>query len=422
MKHVKSVNPNPEVLIHGSKPRVEEVIFEAIDANAIQNAAKNIHGSGGPTKVDADSWKHVLCSKSFGKLSEELADEIAIATRRFCVEDIPHNYTNLLFDCRLVPLMKEDNGVRPIGIGETLRRIVGKSVTKVVRSDVQLAGGCLQTCTGVEAGIESSIHAMLRLFQSEDCEAVILVDADNAFNRLNRKATLHNVARICPPLSCFLENSYKEPCKLHLSDGTYIMSEEGATQGDPLAMPKYAVGTRPIIDSLKENAPDTAQAWFADDASACGLLEKLWIWWEHLNKIGPSYGYFPKPSKTFIVVKNPELIEKAKELFGKDVKITADGHRHIGAALGSEAFKLNFITKKVEKWVQDVQDLVKIAKEEPQAALSAFNVGMSQRWTFVQRTVQGISALFQPLEDAIRDQLIPTLCGKHVSDILPYSV
>ena len=56
--------------------------------------------------------------------------------------------------------MKEDNGVRPIGIGETLRRIMGKSVTKVVRSDVQLAGGCLQTCTGVEAGIESSIHAM----------------------------------------------------------------------------------------------------------------------------------------------------------------------------------------------------------------------------------------------------------------------
>ena len=182
---------------------------------------------------------------------------------------------------------------------------------------------------------------------------------------------------------------------------------------------------RIIIDSLRGNAPDTAQAWFAGDVSTCGLLEKLWIWWEHLNRIGPS-GYFPKPSKTFIVVKNPELIEKAKELFGKDVKITADGHRHIGAALGSEAFKLNFITKKVEKWVQDVQDLAKIAKEEPQAALSAFNVGMSQRWTFVQRTDQGISALFQPLEDAIRDQLIPTLCGKHVSDIerrmltLPY--
>ena len=81
---------------------------------------------------------------------------------------------------------------------------------------------------------------------------------------------------------------------------------------------------------------------------------------------------------------------------------------------------------KVDKWVTDVKNLSELAKEEPQAALSAFNVGMSQRWSFVQRTVKGIAPLFQPLEDAICDHLIPALIGKRVSEVqrrllaLPY--
>ena len=117
-----------------------------------------MHGSGGPTRVDADNWKDVLCSKVFGKLSEELSEEVAIATRRLCVEDIPHQHIKLLLDNRLVPLMKENDGVRPIGIGEVLRRIMGRCVTKIVGNDVQLVGGTLKTCTGVEAGIEACLE------------------------------------------------------------------------------------------------------------------------------------------------------------------------------------------------------------------------------------------------------------------------
>ena len=101
-----------------------------------------------------------------------------------------------------------------------------------------MAGGCLQTCTGVEAGIEAAIHAMAKTFKKEECEAVLLVDADNAFNKLNRKAALHNIERTCPGLYTFLKNSYKEPTMLYLPDGTHIMSEEGVTQGDNLAMAK----------------------------------------------------------------------------------------------------------------------------------------------------------------------------------------
>ena len=107
----------------------------------------------------------------YGKLSDELAEEISLVTGQLCTKEVPFQYMNLLFDCRLVPLKKTD-GVRPVGIGETLRCIIGKSVTKVRGNDIQLAGGTLQTCTGVKAGVEAAIHAMSRTWDGEECEAV----------------------------------------------------------------------------------------------------------------------------------------------------------------------------------------------------------------------------------------------------------
>ena len=110
-------------------------------------------------------------------------------------------------------MKKQDNGIRPVGVGKTLRRIVGKSVGKVTKLDVQLASGLLQTCSGIESGIEAAIHAMARTWENEECEAVLLIDAENAFNRLNRAAALHNVSRRCPQLSKYLQNSYRQPLK-----------------------------------------------------------------------------------------------------------------------------------------------------------------------------------------------------------------
>ena len=53
--------------------------------------------------------------------------------------------------CRLIPLDKNPC-VRPIGIGEVLRRIIGKSVLSVVKQDVLEAAGNLQLCAGQSGG------------------------------------------------------------------------------------------------------------------------------------------------------------------------------------------------------------------------------------------------------------------------------
>ena len=115
--------------------------------------------------------------------------------------------------CRLIPLDKQP-GVQPIGIGDVPRRIVSKVTLYILGSDIQLAAGGLQTCAGHEAGCEAAVHAMSSIFKDDDTDAVLLVDATNAFNQLNRQAALHNISVLCPSFSTILKNTYGAPVRL----------------------------------------------------------------------------------------------------------------------------------------------------------------------------------------------------------------
>jgi len=48
---------------------------------------------------------------------------------------------------------------------------------------------------GLESGIEAAIHSVMKSFQDQNSEC-LLVDADNAFNILNRKVSLENIRRL----------------------------------------------------------------------------------------------------------------------------------------------------------------------------------------------------------------------------------
>ena len=60
-----------------------------------------------------------------------------------------------LMACRLVALDKRP-GVRPVGIGETLRRALAKLVMRAAGEQAKTACGDLQLCAGLAAGIEGA--------------------------------------------------------------------------------------------------------------------------------------------------------------------------------------------------------------------------------------------------------------------------
>ena len=50
---------------------------------------------------------------------------------------------------------------------------------------------------------------------------------------------------------------------------------------------------------------------FADDLTRAVRLLKLRSWQKVLLNVGPNYGYFPKPSKTMLIVK---LVKSCKNI------------------------------------------------------------------------------------------------------------
>ena len=73
----------------------------------------------------------------------------------------------------------------------------------------------------------------------------------------------------------------------------------------------YALGTKPLIDILAEFCINDLlrQAWYADNSSAIGRLIQVKKWWLKLNEMGPKFGYFPKPSKSVLIIKDGSLMQ-----------------------------------------------------------------------------------------------------------------
>ncbi|CAM1327173.1 Uncharacterised protein r2_g3614 [Pycnogonum litorale] len=106
----------------------------------------------------------------------------------------------------------------------------------VVKPDIISATGALQVCAGQEAGIEAAVHSMRQIYEDNETEAVLLVDASNAFNSVNRMATLHNISIIC---GIYVKNCYMAPARLFIIGGKEILSQEGITQGDTLCCHRH---------------------------------------------------------------------------------------------------------------------------------------------------------------------------------------
>src|SRR5579872_6097995 len=99
----------------------------------------------------------------------------------------------------------------------------------VTGEKVQESVGALQLCAGHPVGVESAIHAMRGFLDSDESDGILLIDADNAFNRVNRAAALWNVQYVCPALKHVLVNFYRSPTRIFMNGDSFfeLLSQEG---------------------------------------------------------------------------------------------------------------------------------------------------------------------------------------------------
>ncbi len=192
--------------------------------------------------------------------------------------------------------------------------------------------------------------------------------------------------------------------------GTHtLISQEETTQGDPLAMPMYALATVPLINKLKENVNDINQVWYADDASGSRTINSLRLWWDI---IGPKFSYFPNLSKTWLLSKVNCLDSATIAFAGTAVNVTSEDRPYLGAALGTKDYMQSFVADKVQGWADELELLSIIAQSQPHAAHAAFTHGMSSKWSYLTRTMPNLGHCLSPLEAVIRTKLIPALTGR----------
>ena len=84
-------------------------------------------GASGPSQLDEMQYHQFLSSRKYKLENKELRTQIAILAEKLATETLDPLTLEAYVSCRLIPLDK-DPGVRPIGVGEGLRRIVGKYI------------------------------------------------------------------------------------------------------------------------------------------------------------------------------------------------------------------------------------------------------------------------------------------------------
>ena len=243
MRQLKEKHPDVQraklgSLLFGPVEDIPDSVYQEINGELVREAALRTKGSGGPSGVDANGFKRILACKSFKRSSINLCESIATLTRRLCKEFVDP----LTIEPIVASRLDKGNGeVRPIGVGEVIRRIIGKCVTRVAKQDVIDASGTMQVCAGQKSGGEAAIHAMRNIFEADVTDAALLVDASNAFNSLNRATALNNIRVLCPLIATYVTNTYRAPARLFVIGDSELKSAEGTTQGDPLAMSMYAI-------------------------------------------------------------------------------------------------------------------------------------------------------------------------------------
>ena len=131
----------------------------------------------------------------------------------------------------------------------------------------------MQVCAGQKSGREAAIHAMRNIFEADENDTALLVDASNVSNSLSRGAALNNIKVLCALIATHVINVYRTPARPFGVGGGELQSADGTTQGDPLTTLMYAISLQPLIPLL-HNCSNAKQCWFADDATGAGPIER----------------------------------------------------------------------------------------------------------------------------------------------------
>ena len=148
---------NPTCAAFEESEDVSETVPLDFTEDVVMWVASKLSGAAGALGAEAMELRKWLFYS--GCVSEEFRVVVASLDYWMANSSPPWDAYCALMAYRLVALDKRP-GVRPVGIGETLRRALAKLIMRAAGDQAKTACGNLQLCAGLEAGIEGATHAM----------------------------------------------------------------------------------------------------------------------------------------------------------------------------------------------------------------------------------------------------------------------
>ena len=180
--------------------------------------------------------------------------------------------------------------------------------------------GCDSCCQENLWGEPERIYYIINpLWENED-DAVVLIDASNAFNSLTGRQRF----------TTFSSNLYQPSARLFVQGGAEISSTEVTTQSGPESMATHAIATVSLLNKRSWNQPNNliiqreTHVAYADDAVGAGKMSHLRIWWDAICEYGPHFGYFINAKKSWITIKPRMKVEAEQAFLGAGINITTD--------------------------------------------------------------------------------------------------
>lgn len=224
--------------------------------------------------MDATRPQHLkdMAMKSNGENATKLMRVLSTFSTTLLNGKAPTFVTHILYGASLCALNKDDNSLRPIAVGCTLRRMVSKIACARAYDKLGVTLRPQQLGFGTRYGAEAGAHAARRYvnFSHTSTKVMIKIDFANAFNELERNPMLVAALEMCPEIHPYLHQCYSTPSILWFGE-FIIKSQRGCQQGDPCGPPLFCMAIHEMTSGLLSEL----NLWYLDDGTLAGDPETV---------------------------------------------------------------------------------------------------------------------------------------------------